>query len=189
MCKWGLKMKTCLCCGKEGPDEWFKTPAGDLCTRCRLAGKRVNVATVAAVSASVKSAASRQPGKLALRRKQRAELADAIRRKLRYYVFYSPDAHSHATFDYFGCGVSVLRERVRKHLPDGVRWEDYGKTWGLSFRRALHTYRLEQPAELKKATSVRNVAVVLLDKKGAVISGPLQDGADGCFGDSRPLSR
>lgn len=172
-------MKTCGCCGKEGPDEWFKTPAGDLCTRCRLAGKRPK-RPLAACSVqqpvrlvSLVKRPRKVPGKMALRRKQRAALADAVRQRLRYYVFFAPDAYSYTTFDYFGCGVSVLRARVRRLLPADIRWEDYGRTWGLSFKRALSTYRLENPAELRKASSIRNVAVVLMHKNGAVISGPL----------------
>lgn len=170
-------MKVCGCCEKEGPDEWFTTPSGDLCTRCRLAKKRVPAPPVVCY---VQTAAGLVPyvprkhrpmGKLDRRRKQRAEIADAIRRKLRYYVFYSaPDADVKA---YFGCDVLALRERIRSRLPEGILWGDYGRTWGLSFRRALHTYQLERPAEFKKATSVRNATVVLMHKNGAVISGPL----------------
>ena len=158
-------MKVCGCCGKEGPDEWFKTPARDLCTRCRLAKKRVSDPVKSAV------AAFRHPGKLEFRRQRRAAIADAIRRKLRYCVFSAaPDADVKA---YFGCDISALRERIHSRLPEGICWEDYGRTWGLSFRRALRMYQLERPAEFQKATSFRNATVVLMHKNGAVISGPL----------------
>lgn len=165
-------MKTCGCCGKEGPDEWFTTPSRDLCTRCRLAGKRVRSVVCVSDKALSRVPVCRHPSKLAVRRERRAAIADAIRRKLRYAVFRADSAFSLEAYEYFGCAISVLRERIRSRLPEGVRWEDYGRTWGLSFKRALSTYRLEQPAEFRKATSFRNATVVLLDKKGTVIRGP-----------------
>jgi hypothetical protein len=151
-------MKTCGCCGRSGPDEWFTTPAGDLCTRCRLARKRVKPA----VHTSAGSV-SRLPGKLAVRREQRAKLAEGIRYRLRQWALYSSTDPCFSAVDYFGCSIPELRAYIRSQLPEGYSWSPgYAQTWVLSFKRDLSTYRLEQPAQFRKATSFRNVRVKLL---------------------------
>jgi len=151
-------MKTCGCCGKRGPDEWFTTPAGDLCTRCRLVKKRVKAVVHAPVGPVPK-----RIGKLAARREQRARLAEGIRCKLRQWALYSSTEPVFSAVDYFGCSIPELRAYICNQLPEGYSWSPgYAQTWVLGFKRALSTYRLEHPAEFKKAASFRNVRVKLL---------------------------